>query len=112
MTSYETDVAKGEDAVHRRKHLYKAKHNNSSQEDRRKIFLADQKKYVFVFEYYYFCPEAIRLSCCSFPASNFVSSNFLGILLEREMAHLMQPEDFLKLKMRMMLKKWKLSHKR
>ena len=47
MSSCETEAAKAEDVLHRRKNLYKAKHNNSSQEDRRKIFLADQKKYEF-----------------------------------------------------------------
>lgn len=44
MTSCETEGVRAEDVLHRRKNLYKAKHNNSSQEDRRKIFLADQKK--------------------------------------------------------------------
>lgn len=48
MSLCETEAEKAEGVLHRRKNLYKAKHNNSSQEDRRKIFLADQKKYEFL----------------------------------------------------------------
>jgi hypothetical protein len=116
MSSCVTEAAKAEDVLHRRKNLYKAKHNNSSQEDRRKIFLADQKKYVCKV-YANICPVRFNLPLC-FQAhilhASIMCANMIDpTLLEREMMHLMQPEDFLKLKnSRMMLKKWKLSHTR